>query len=263
MRIWFQLLSSEEKMSRFIGTVQQLVDRAADPGTRIEVRGTTQGVIGDQYRLFYQYDQREVLDNGLNIRRNGGYDAFAIANSLDPGIVELREMLDIPVVSFTETNALLACTMGERFGIVVANRKIVPRFRELVHGYGLRDRLASVEPVHFDDVRAQEGMFHDEAIAATAEKHIVEAVRRAADKGAEVVFAAGPLGAVMAQRGIFSVDNVALLDPYTVLAKTAEMRVRLHKLSGVCVSRHCLYEAPSRELVRKVGEAFGVDALRE
>jgi Asp/Glu/hydantoin racemase len=261
MRIWFQLLSSEQKMKSFIDTVQQLVDRAAEPGTTFEVRGTSQGVLGDQYRLFFQYDLKEVLDNGLKIRQEGGYDAFAIANSLDPALVDLREMLNIPVLSFMETNCFTACTMGERFGIIVPNRKMVPRYREIALGYGLRDRLATIEPILFDDVRAQEDAFTNPDVAASVEKQMIAATRRAAEKGAEVVFAAGPPGALMAQRGIFEVDGVPILDSYTLLAKTAEMRVRMHKLSGVCVSRHCLYESPSSDLVRKVGEAYGVKAL--
>jgi hypothetical protein len=67
----------------------------------------------------------------------------------------------------------------------------------------------------------------------------------------------------MAQRGIFDVDGVPLLDTYTLLAKTAELMVTMHRLTGVCVSRHLRYEAPSKELIRKVGEAYGVDSLRD
>jgi Asp/Glu/hydantoin racemase len=262
MRIWFQLLSSEQKMSSFINAVQQLVDRAVDPGTTIEVHGTSQGVLGDQYRLFFQYDLKEVIDNGLRVRQEGGYDAFALANSLDPALVDLREILDIPVLSLMETNSFMACTMGERFGVIVPNRKMVPRYREILLGYGLRDRLAAIEPILFDDVRAQEDAFNNPDVAASVEKQMIAATRRAAEKGAEVVFAAGPPGALMAQRGIFEVDGVPLLDSYTVLAKAAEMRVKLHRLSGVCVSRHCLYEAPPGDLIRKVAEAYGIDSLR-
>ena len=94
MKIWFQLLSSETGMKGFLAATQKLVDRAMSPGTTVEVRGTTHGVIGDQYRLFCNYDTREVIDNALRIRAEGGYDAFVIANSMDPVLVELREMLD-------------------------------------------------------------------------------------------------------------------------------------------------------------------------
>jgi Asp/Glu/hydantoin racemase len=250
-------------MRNFIAATQKLINRALAPETTVEVRGTTQGVLGDQFRLFWNYDTREVIDNALKIRREGGYDAFVIANSLDPALVELREMLDIPVLSFMEVNCFTACTMGERFGMVIPNRKMIARYREIPIGYGLRERLAAVEPINFDDVRSQEDAFTSKAVADNVVKHVTEAARRAIDKGAEVLFAPGPPGTVMAERGIFKIDNVPLLDTYTLLAKTAEATVTMHKLTGVCVSRHLLYEAPPRDLVRKVAAAYKVDSLRD
>lgn len=263
MRIWYQLLSSETGMRAFIDATQRLVDRAANPGTRIEVRGTTQGVLGDQFRLFYHYDLREVIDNGLRIRREGGYDAFVLANSLDPALVELREMLDIPVLSFMEVNCFTACTMGERFGLIVPNRKMIARYREIPVGYGLRDRIAALEPLSFDDVRTQNNAFSDETAAAMVEDEVRNVARKLIDRGAEVLIAPGPPGALMAQRRVFQIDGVPLLDTYTLLAKTAETAVSMHRLTGVCVSRHLLYQAPSKDLVKRVGAAYGVDALRD
>lgn len=263
MKIWFQLLSSETGMKHFIAATQKHVDRAMLPGTKMEVRGTTKGVLGDQYRLFWHYDCREVLDNALRIRHEGGYDAFVLANSLDPGLVELREIMDIPVLSFMEVNCFTACTMGERFGVIVPNRKMIARYREMPIGYGLRDRLAAVEPIEFDDVRSQEDIFTSEAVADAMEKQVIAAARRAVAKGAEVVFCAGPPGTMMAQRGHFAIDGVPLLDTYTLLAKTGELMASMHKLTGVCVSRHLLYEAPPKELVKKVGAAYNVAALRD
>ena len=263
MRIWFQLLSSETGMKNFIAATQKLVDRALPADTKVEVRGTTLGVLGDQYRLFYHYDTREVLDNALRIRKSGGYDAFVLANSLDPGLVELREIMDIPVVSFMEICSFTACTMGERFGIIVPNRKMVARYREIPLGYGLRDRLAAVEPIKFDDVRGMEAIFTDEKVADAMQEQVIDATRRAVAQGAEVVYCAGPPATMMAQRGIFQVDGVPIIDSYTLLAKTAEMTVAMHKLTGVCVSRHLLYEAPPKELIKKVGAAYKVDTLRD
>ncbi|WP_439590236.1 aspartate/glutamate racemase family protein [Hydrogenophaga sp.] len=262
MRIWYQLLSSETGMKNFIAATQKLVDRIVFPGTTVEVRGTTQGVLGDQFRLFYNYDTREVIDNALRLRQQGGYDAFVLANSLDPALVELREMLNIPVVSFMEVNCFTACTMGDRFGLIVPNRKMIARYREIPIGYGLRDRLAAVEPLFFDDVRKQDDAFTDVALGDAVVKATTEAAKRAIAQGAEVLIAPGPPGALLAQRGIFEIDGVPMLDTYTLLAKAAETAVSMHQLTGVCVSRHMLYESPPAELVRKVAAAYQVDALR-
>jgi Asp/Glu/hydantoin racemase len=263
MRIWFQLLSSETGMRRFLDATQKLVDRALLPGTTVEVRGTTHGVIGDQYRLFCNYDSREVVDNALRIRRDGGYGAFVIANSLDPVLVELREMLDIPVLSFMEVCCFTACTMGERFGVLGVNRKLMGWYRQIVLGYGLGDRLAAVEPMEVEQTRSLEDGFASKAAGDNLERQVRAAARRAIDKGSEVVFVGGPPGTLMAERGIFQIDGVPLLDTYTLLAKAAETAATMHRLTGVCVSRHLLYEAPPSDLVRKVAAAYGVDALRQ
>ena len=262
MKIWFQLLSSETGMKGFLAATQKLVDRAMSPGTTVEVRGTTHGVIGDQYRLFCNYDTREVIDNALRIRAEGGYDAFVIANSMDPVLVELREMLDIPVLAFTEVWGFTACTMGDRFGMLGVNRKLMSWYRSILYSYGLGDRLAAVEHMEVNDTRSLDLGFTDPAFGDMLEAQLLAAGRRAIAKGAEVLFVGGPPGTLMAQRSIFTIDGVPLLDTYTLLAKMAETMATMHKLTGVCVSRHMLYASPPPELVRKVGEAYGVEALR-
>jgi allantoin racemase len=262
LKIWFQLLSSESGMSGFISATQRLIDRAMVPGHVVEVRGTTHGVIGDQYRLFCNYDSRELIDNALRIREEGGYDAFVIANSLDPALVELREMLDIPVLSFMEVCCFTACTMGDRFGVIGVNRKLMSWYRSIVRGYGLGSRLAAVEPMEVADTRSLDNGFTDPRFGDELQAQAIAAARRCIEQGAEVVFVGGPPGTLLAERKIFQVDGVPLLDTYTLLAKTAEMMVSMHRLTGVCVSRHLLYESPSSELIRKVGTAYGVDSLR-
>lgn len=263
MKIWFQLLSSETGMKGFLAATQKLVDRAMPPGVEVHVRGTTHGVIGDQYRLFCNYDTREVIDNALRIREQGGYDAFVMANSMDPVLVELREMLDIPVVAFMESCSFTACTMGDRFGVIGVNRKLMAWYASVVRGYGLGSRLAATEPMQVNDTRSLDLGFSDQAFGDMLEQQVTDAGRRAIAKGAEVLFVGGPPGALMAQRGIFLVDGVPLLDTYSLLAKTAETMATMHRLTGVCVSRHLLYESPSPELTRKVAAAYGVDALRK
>ncbi|MPS27280.1 MAG: hypothetical protein E2576_19985 [Alcaligenaceae bacterium] len=262
MRIWYQLVSSETGMANFLRATQALCDGAALPGTKVEVRGTQQGALGDQFRLFWNYDVREIIDNALAIRQQGGYDAFVLANSLDPALVELREILDIPVVSFMEVCCFHACTMGERFGLVVPNEKMVPRYREIPIGYGLRDRLASVEYIEFSNIRGFDSVFTDTRAGDDCVEQILAASRRSIERGAEVVIPAGPSATLLAQRGIFEVDGVPLLDCYRLLVKATEMVVAMKEMTGVHVSRKLLYQAPPEEYVRKVAEVRNIDALR-
>ena len=145
MRIWYQLMASEKGMNHFVAATQALADKIAAPGTTVEVHGTREGAYGDQYRLFWHYNVREIIRNGLDAGKSGKYDAFVLANSLEPGLIELREVLDIPVISFMEACCFTACSMGERFALIVPNEKFIPRYREIVYGYGIISRLAAID----------------------------------------------------------------------------------------------------------------------
>ena len=271
MRIWYQLLSSETGMKNSIAATQALATKAAAPGTTVEVRGTREGALGDNYRLFWHYDVREVIANGLKIRETnvaqagkpGAYDAFVIANSLEPGIVELREMLDIPVLSFMEVCCHTACMMGEKFGILVSNEKFIPRYREIAIGYGLRDRLAAVEATKFDNIRDLNTVFGAGDAADRLKAELGEAARRAIDKGAEVLIASGPKAAFLASQGIYELDGVPLLDCYSLLVKFTEAMVGMHKLTGISVSRKGLYQSPPKELVMKAAAIHGIESLKD
>src|SRR5580698_1897343 len=142
MKIWYQLISAETSRSDFLSGVQGLCDRAAQPGTAVEVRGTRSGALGDQIRFFYNSDLQEIIGNALRVREAGTYDAFVLANSLDGGIIELREILDLPVISFMETACSVACMMGERVGLLIPYARMLPRFREISRTYLRDERLA-------------------------------------------------------------------------------------------------------------------------
>jgi len=249
-------------MQNSIAATQTIANKAASPGTKIEVHGTRHGALGDDYRLLWNYDSREVIDNGLKVRSGGGYDAFVIANSLDPGLIELREMLDVPVVSLMEVCCHTACMMGERFGILTTSDKFISRFREMAFGYGLRDRLAAVEAIRFDDIRAMNGVFDSVAGAEALLAQLGEAARRAIDKGAEVLIAPGPKSALLASRGIYKIEGVPLLDCYSLLIKMTEALVAMHRITGTCVSRKRLYKSPPAALLIKAAESYGVDELK-
>ena len=262
MRLWLQMISSESGMNHLLAACQALADRAKSPGTTLEVRGTRHGALGDQYRLFMNYDVREIIDLGLRIRREGGYDAFVLVNSFDPGLVELREMLDIPVVSFLEVACHNACMMGERFGVVGPNLKFIPRYRELIHGYGLRDRLASVEGIEFENIRGYNEVLSDRAVGDRVTEQIMAAARRAIAAGAEVVIPAGPASILLPTRGLYELDGVPLLDGVSLLVKTAETMVEMKQLTGTHISRRLLYQAPPAEMVRRVAEVRDIDLLK-
>jgi Asp/Glu/hydantoin racemase len=261
MKIWYQLISSETAMSHFLSTTRSLCDAVAAPGTIVEVHGTPHGALGDHYRAIWHYDVREFVETGLRLRREGGYDAFVIANSLDTGLVELREILDIPVISFMEVCCFTACTMGERFSVLVQHPKMVSRYREIILGYGLGSRLATIEST--GHAPGNQAMFSQEENARDYVASVEEAGRRAIKAGAEVLFLTGSTAALLASRGIFAIDDVPLLHSYGLLVKAAESAVTMHRVTGHCVSRRNYYQSPPKALMNRVAEVRGLPMFRE
>lgn len=259
MRFRYQIVSSETGMAAFIRDLQAQCSRAASPGTTVEVKGTPHGAYADHYRLPFHHDVRQVIDSGLEVHRSGQYDGFLIGNSLDPAVVELRELLDVPVLTFMEVACYTACMMGERFGIVVPNRKFIPRYREIAIGYGLRDRMAGVEAVEFNELRTMNSLFADHVAAKAAIEQLVTASRRTLDQGAEVIIAIGPLTTLLAKHGVHEIDDAPVLDVASLLVTYGEMMVKMKKLTGTHVSRRLLYQSPPKEMLEKAAALYNIE----
>ncbi len=78
----------------------------------------------------------------------GNYDAVVVAAFGDPGLLALREVLEVPVVGLTEAALMTAAQLGQRFSIIAISQRITPWYRECVEHNGLLGRLASIR--HLD-----------------------------------------------------------------------------------------------------------------
>ena len=80
--------------------------------------------------------------------RLGSYDAVLVAAFGDPGLLALKEVLDVPVVGMTEAALMTAAQLGQRISIIAISRRITTWYRECVAQNGMLDRLASIR--HLD-----------------------------------------------------------------------------------------------------------------
>ncbi|WP_416262277.1 aspartate/glutamate racemase family protein [Gibbsiella quercinecans] len=74
----------------------------------------------------------------------GSYDALLVAAFGDPGLLPLREVLDVPVVGMTESALMTAAQLGPRFSIIAISQRITNWYRECVEQYGMLSRLVSI-----------------------------------------------------------------------------------------------------------------------
>lgn len=120
--------------------------RTAEPDTQIQMATAQTGVAYIETRF-------EALLGGhaaavIAGERLGSYDAVLVAAFGDPGLLALKEVLDVPVVGMTEAALMTAAQLGQRISIIAISGRITTWYRECVAQNGMLDRLASIR--HLD-----------------------------------------------------------------------------------------------------------------
>jgi allantoin racemase len=172
--------------------------------------------------------------------------------------VEAREILDIPVLGFLETTALMACMMGKTFSLITPNPKFALSFEQKLTLYGLRGRLTSIEAMNIPNLADFRQGFIDRAAHQRIMNEFDAAARRAAAAGAEVLIPCGSHAVLQARRGLREIDGALIVDGLAMLIKMAETAVRLQKIMGTMVSRKMLYQMPGPEVLEKARQDYGI-----
>ena len=262
MRIWVQVFSSRERNPNFHGALEEHLRSIADAGVHIEVHGTRKGGLGEQFRFFQAIDTPDIIENILKCREAKGenrYDAFVSLNSTDPALVEAREILEIPVLGFLETNALVSCMMGRTFSLITPNPKFALSFRQKLELYGLTGRLASIEAMNIPHLPDYRQAFIDPAAHQRVMNEFDSAARRAIAAGAEVIIPCGSHAVLQARRGLREIDGALIIDGLGILLKMAETAVKIQRLMGTFVSRKMLYQMPGQVVRERAKQDYGID----
>ncbi len=265
MRLWVQVFSSQERNPNFHQALAQHLRSVVDAGVEIEIHGTRKGGLGEQFRFFQALDLPDIIENVLKCKHaqdsNGEkrYDAFVSLNSTDPALIEAREILDIPVLGFLETTALMACMMGKTFSLITPNPKFALSFEQKLKLYGLSGRLSSIEAMNIPDLADYRQGFIDPAAHQRVMNEFDQAARRAVAAGAEVLIPCGSHAVLQARRGLREIDGALIVDGLAMLIKMAETAVKLQKIMGTVVSRKMLYQMPGPEVRAKARQDYGID----
>ena len=258
MKLWYQSSAHYPNFGGFPDALRRSFERARDPDTHIHIQDLEQpyGIVDLQYRCVEFLDTREILRNALRAA-DQGYDAFLIGNTADPGLTEVRELLDIPVIGMGEMSMHIACMTGRSFGIITLNEKYIPRILHNVRSYALEGRLAAVESLPIDRVPSMGTAFVNEDDARNLEAAFLHAAERCVDKGAEVIFAAGGVVHIFCEtRGITHVRGAIVINGTVLLLKMGELAVKMQALTGGFVSKRLTYSSPSRDVRQALQTAF-------
>ena len=151
-RLWYQSFVHPIEQAPYIERLQALLDAAAGPGIRFEVHG-----LDPPDHLFHPLTEfrcaAQAIRNALVGGVRAGYDAFVIGHFQEPGLLEIRGALDIPVVGLGEANLLASLSMGGRLGLVTIDPIFIDWHERQVRTHGLDQRVTGVRAIQVGPAR--------------------------------------------------------------------------------------------------------------
>lgn len=238
-RLWYQSFVHPVQQAPYMKRLQAMLDSLASPGIRFEV----QGLDPPDHAFSTLTEFRcatQVVRNAVRAEKEG-YDAFVLGHFQEPGLLEVRGAVDIPVVSLGEANMLAALSLGHRFGLVTVDPVFLPWHERQVRAAGLTERCAGVKAIAVN-VAGFMKAFTDKKAYAAVRAQFVKQVKPLVEQGAEVIIPAGGLPMMLfANERPFLIDGAPVLPGIAVVAKAAEMALSLKDLGGVSVSRRGTY----------------------
>jgi allantoin racemase len=196
-----------------------------------------------------------------------GYDAALVTCYFDPMLRDIRQAVNIPVVSLAESSMLLATMMGSKFGVVSIGPEASYDFEENIIRYGLKERSVGVRPVPETP--------DEQPMALFDANHAIKAFKQVAKEliadGAEVVIPGcglmspalrlAPGAEKEYPNGLTEVDGAAVMDVLGATIKMAETLVNLKQSGSAWISRKACFAqatAKAKELGKEPLDAGGL-----
>lgn len=203
--------------------IRKTVESMQSPQVQAVVRHPDFGPVSIESK----YDETIAGYAMLQMLESGGtaYDGILVACYGDPGLYAVKEKMSCPVIGIAEASISASVLLGYRFSILAAGARAVPLMNHMVRGYGMLERLASIECLDMavTDVEADKD---------TAVRGLTDAALRAKQKGAEVCIL-GCAGMTGLGDEVAARTGVSIMDPLAVGYGMLESFV----LHGITVSK--------------------------
>ena len=246
-KIWYQSFVHPTEQAPYMKRLQAMLDSLASPGIRFKVQG-----LDPPDHAFHTLSEFrcavQVIRNAVRAEKEG-YDAFVLGHFQEPGLIELRSAVDIPVISLGEANMLAALGLGHRFGLVTVDPIFLPWHDRQVRAAGLAERCAGIKALQMN-VAGFMKAFTDKRAYADVRAQFVKQVKPLVEQGAEVIIPAGGLPMMLfANERPFLIDGAPVLPGIAVVAKAAEMALALRNIAQLSISRRATYaKAPQASI---------------
>jgi allantoin racemase len=245
-KIWFQGATDKVHMAPYIAKVEAHLKSILEPGFEPTFHTTTPPATTTHAITEFRI-ARNLIRNAVEAEKQG-YAAMAITHFQDAGLAEVKSVVDIPVLGLGETTLFHACTLGRKLGLVTINPVFIPWHEDQVIRYGLRQRVVGVRAVNasvkdFIDAFASQEAF--ERLKPLWEREC----RILLDAGADVIVPAG--GLPMMLFGGTEMDRAPIINGVTLIAKSAEMAIKLRRLGLWKVSRRSNFVKPPDKALKE------------
>ena len=241
-RIWFQGATDRALMAPYIAKVEAHFKAILDPEFDFTFNTTTPPATTTHALTEYRVG-RNFIRNAVQAEREG-YDVVAVTHFQDPGLSEAKSAVGIPVLGLGETTLHFSLTLGRKLGLVTINPAFIPWHEDQIVKYGMQSRVVGVRAVDASVL---------DYIAAFAERKAFDKLkplwerecRALLEAGADVIVPAGgiPMMLFGGEHGAH-IDGAPIVNGMTVIAKSAELAVKLKRDAGIAVSRRSNYARP-------------------
>jgi allantoin racemase len=243
MKIWFQGATDRALMSPYIAKVEAHFKAVLEADTTFSFNTTTPPATTTHALTEYRVG-RNFIKNAIQAEKEG-YDVVAVTHFQDPGLSEAKSAVGIPVLGLGETTLHFSLTLGRKIGLVTINPAFIPWHEDQIVKYGMQSRVVGVRAVNanvLDYIEAFASRPAFDKLNPLWEKEC----RALLDLGADVIV---PAGGIPMMLFTGQIDGAPIVNGMTVIAKAAEMAVKLKQHDGIAVSRRSNFaRAPEKAL---------------
>jgi Asp/Glu/hydantoin racemase len=252
-KIWFQGATDRALMSPYIDKVEAHFKAILDPDFTFSFNTTTPPATTTHALTEYRVG-RNFIRNAVQAEREG-YDVVAVTHFQDPGLAEAKSAVEIPVLGLGETTLHFACTLGRKLGLVTINPAFIPWHEDQIVKYGMQQRVVGVRAVDASVLEYIEA-FADGRSFEKLKPLWEKECRVLLDAGADVIVPAGgiPMMLFGGAKGA-NIDGAPIINGMSVIAKAAEMAVKLRRDGGIGVSRRSNFARPPERALKEFLES--------
>ena len=242
---------------------QKVFAKVCSDSNTLVIRDVTPGItrmMDMAYRYAHLLASRSFCERVIEAQQEG-FDAVVTNETLDSGVKEARELVDIPVLAPGEAALHFASLLGERIGVVTLQEPSVCRMWEkAIIEYGFQNKVITnaVRGVKLSTYEALTKGLDDPGIVLQA---VEEKAKELVEQGAEViVIGCGFYAPICTANGLVKVErDIPLVDPVAIAFKLSEVIVHLKISLGLPpLGRGVTYPRMSDKNIQRIRKHVGL-----